>query len=241
MPVPAWQNDRVAVYGPDGAPDPLVPSPVPVPVATVRQGRGHALRDMSAYCQQKVGAATGGWGASGAQSLQAASSRPPSLSPQTELRHQYCGPGRPDRLQVQQPPGPEKPILQVGRALSLHGGRLPRPLPRALPTGRLCRRYTGTTPSPPPGSHYTSPSENMWNAGSTYNLSSGMAVAGEQPACAWGGGGVRVLPWPAAGAGPSSSPALTSPSPCRNADRLRPEQCYCRRLQCGPQQPDSSR
>ncbi|XP_043322554.1 histone-arginine methyltransferase CARM1 isoform X4 [Cervus elaphus] len=39
-------------------------------------------------------------------------------------------------------------------------------------------RYTGTTPSPPPGSHYTSPSENMWNAGSTYNLSSGMAVAG---------------------------------------------------------------
>uniref|UniRef100_A0A452QPS3 Histone-arginine methyltransferase CARM1 n=1 Tax=Ursus americanus TaxID=9643 RepID=A0A452QPS3_URSAM len=39
-------------------------------------------------------------------------------------------------------------------------------------------RYTGTTPSPPPGSHYTSPSENMWNTGSTYNLSSGMAVAG---------------------------------------------------------------
>ncbi|KAM7142458.1 histone-arginine methyltransferase CARM1 isoform 6-T6 [Molossus nigricans] len=39
-------------------------------------------------------------------------------------------------------------------------------------------RYTGTTPSPPPGSHYSSPSENMWNTGSTYNLSSGMAVAG---------------------------------------------------------------
>ncbi|CAO2635859.1 Histone-arginine methyltransferase CARM1, partial [Lemmus lemmus] len=39
-------------------------------------------------------------------------------------------------------------------------------------------RYTGTTPSPPPGSHYTSPSENMWNTGSTYNLSSGVAVAG---------------------------------------------------------------
>lgn len=37
-------------------------------------------------------------------------------------------------------------------------------------------RYTGTTPSPPPGSHYTSPSENMWNTGTTYNLSSGMAV-----------------------------------------------------------------
>ena len=35
----------------------------------------------------------------------------------------------------------------------------------------------------------------MWNAGSTYNLSSGMAVAGEQPTCAWGGGGGRVLPW----------------------------------------------
>ncbi|KAK1342757.1 hypothetical protein QTO34_015523 [Cnephaeus nilssonii] len=39
-------------------------------------------------------------------------------------------------------------------------------------------RYTGTTPSPPPGSHYTSPSENMWNTGSTYNLSSGMTVTG---------------------------------------------------------------
>ncbi|XP_062454412.1 histone-arginine methyltransferase CARM1 isoform X2 [Rhea pennata] len=39
-------------------------------------------------------------------------------------------------------------------------------------------RYTGTTPSPPPGSHYTSPSENMWNTGSTYNMSTGMAVAG---------------------------------------------------------------
>ncbi|XP_074710801.1 histone-arginine methyltransferase CARM1 isoform X2 [Strix uralensis] len=39
-------------------------------------------------------------------------------------------------------------------------------------------RYTGTTPSPPPGSHYTSPSENMWNTGSSYNMSTGMAVAG---------------------------------------------------------------
>ncbi|NXP67622.1 CARM1 methyltransferase, partial [Chloropsis cyanopogon] len=39
-------------------------------------------------------------------------------------------------------------------------------------------RYTGTPPSPPPGSHYTSPSENMWNTGSTYNMSTGMAVAG---------------------------------------------------------------
>ncbi|KAM7074434.1 LOW QUALITY PROTEIN: histone-arginine methyltransferase CARM1 [Ciconia maguari] len=39
-------------------------------------------------------------------------------------------------------------------------------------------QYTGTTPSPPPGSHYTSPSENMWNTGSSYNMSTGMAVAG---------------------------------------------------------------
>ncbi|XP_044275240.1 histone-arginine methyltransferase CARM1 isoform X2 [Varanus komodoensis] len=39
-------------------------------------------------------------------------------------------------------------------------------------------RYTGTTPSPPPGSHYTSPSENMWNTGGAYNMSTGMAVAG---------------------------------------------------------------
>ncbi|KAJ6658267.1 hypothetical protein lerEdw1_020539, partial [Lerista edwardsae] len=37
--------------------------------------------------------------------------------------------------------------------------------------------YTGTTPSPPPGSHYTSPSENMWNTGGAYNMSTGMAVA----------------------------------------------------------------
>ncbi|XP_026569026.1 histone-arginine methyltransferase CARM1 [Pseudonaja textilis] len=39
-------------------------------------------------------------------------------------------------------------------------------------------RYTGTTPSPPPGSHYTSPSENMWNTGGAYNMNTGMAVAG---------------------------------------------------------------
>ncbi|CAM4682439.1 histone-arginine methyltransferase CARM1 isoform X1 [Caretta caretta] len=39
-------------------------------------------------------------------------------------------------------------------------------------------RYTGTTPSPPPGSHYTSPSENMWNTGGAYNMSTGMGVAG---------------------------------------------------------------
>uniref|UniRef100_A0A674KHE0 Histone-arginine methyltransferase CARM1 n=1 Tax=Terrapene triunguis TaxID=2587831 RepID=A0A674KHE0_9SAUR len=39
-------------------------------------------------------------------------------------------------------------------------------------------RYTGSTPSPPPGSHYTSPSENMWNTGGAYNMSTGMGVAG---------------------------------------------------------------
>lgn len=52
--------------------------------------------------------------------------------------------------------------------------------PWPCPCVHLCCRYTGTTPSPPPGSHYTSPSENMWNTGSTYNLSSGMTVTGEQ-------------------------------------------------------------
>ncbi|KAM6914283.1 histone-arginine methyltransferase CARM1 isoform 2-T3 [Lycodopsis pacificus] len=39
-------------------------------------------------------------------------------------------------------------------------------------------RYTGTTPNPPPGSHYTSPSENMWNTGTAYNMNQGMAVSG---------------------------------------------------------------
>uniref|UniRef100_G3NPT8 Histone-arginine methyltransferase CARM1 n=1 Tax=Gasterosteus aculeatus aculeatus TaxID=481459 RepID=G3NPT8_GASAC len=39
-------------------------------------------------------------------------------------------------------------------------------------------RYTGTTPNPPPGSHYTSPSENMWNTGGAYNMNQGMAVSG---------------------------------------------------------------
>ncbi|XP_061568863.1 histone-arginine methyltransferase CARM1 isoform X1 [Cololabis saira] len=39
-------------------------------------------------------------------------------------------------------------------------------------------RYTGTTPNPPPGSHYTSPSENMWNTGAAYNMNQGMAVSG---------------------------------------------------------------
>uniref|UniRef100_A0A8C1D7W8 Histone-arginine methyltransferase CARM1 n=1 Tax=Cyprinus carpio carpio TaxID=630221 RepID=A0A8C1D7W8_CYPCA len=39
-------------------------------------------------------------------------------------------------------------------------------------------RYTGTTPAPPPGSHYSSPSENMWNTGGTYSMSQCMAVSG---------------------------------------------------------------
>ncbi|MGH0189048.1 UNVERIFIED_CONTAM: hypothetical protein FKN15_033059 [Acipenser sinensis] len=37
-------------------------------------------------------------------------------------------------------------------------------------------RYTGATPSPPPGSHYTSPSENMWNTGGGYGMSQGMGT-----------------------------------------------------------------
>lgn len=76
----------------------------------------------------------------------------------------------------------------------------------------LCCRYTGTTPSPPPGSHYTSPSENMWNTGSTYNLSSGMAVAGERPH----EGGTGALPGPSWGssAPDMASHPLTSPSLC---------------------------
>lgn len=50
---------------------------------------------------------------------------------------------------------------------------------------RMCR-YTGSTPNPPPGSHYTSPSENMWNTGSAYSMNQGMAVSGEhtwKPEC----------------------------------------------------------
>ncbi|XP_030636993.1 histone-arginine methyltransferase CARM1 isoform X2 [Chanos chanos] len=39
-------------------------------------------------------------------------------------------------------------------------------------------RYTGTTPAPPPGSHYTSPSENMWNTAGAYSMSQGMAMSG---------------------------------------------------------------
>ncbi|TSK87488.1 Histone-arginine methyltransferase CARM1 [Bagarius yarrelli] len=43
-------------------------------------------------------------------------------------------------------------------------------------------RYTGTNPNPPPGSHYSSPSENMWNTGGAYSMSQGMAVSGMQTA-----------------------------------------------------------
>lgn len=49
------------------------------------------------------------------------------------------------------------------------------------PTAVLVCRYTGTTPNPPPGSHYTSPSENMWNTGAAYSMGQGMAVSGEVP------------------------------------------------------------
>ena len=66
--------------------------------------------------------------------------------------------------------------------MAFGGGGIPfwPTAPRPCPRVHLWCRYTGTTPSPPPGYHYTSPSENMWNTGSTYNLSSGMAVAGER-------------------------------------------------------------
>ncbi|XP_023696803.1 histone-arginine methyltransferase CARM1-like isoform X1 [Paramormyrops kingsleyae] len=39
-------------------------------------------------------------------------------------------------------------------------------------------RYTGASPAPPPGSHYTSPSENMWNTAGAYSVNQGMAVSG---------------------------------------------------------------
>ncbi|XP_077476003.1 histone-arginine methyltransferase CARM1 isoform X2 [Stigmatopora argus] len=40
------------------------------------------------------------------------------------------------------------------------------------------KRYTGTTPNPPPGSHYSSPSENIWNTGVSYSMNQGMSVSG---------------------------------------------------------------
>ncbi|OCT59320.1 hypothetical protein XELAEV_18000741mg [Xenopus laevis] len=39
-------------------------------------------------------------------------------------------------------------------------------------------RYTGSAPSPPPGSHYSSPSENMWNTGGAYTMNTGMGMGG---------------------------------------------------------------
>lgn len=110
-------------------------------------------------------------------------------SSQTKLRHQYCRPSGPDRLQVQQPPGLEEPLFQVSWSV-------PQPSACAIqdndPGGRgapshgvyvvvyvcFCR-YTGSTPTPPPGSHYTSPSETMWNTGGAYSMSQGMAVSGK--------------------------------------------------------------
>ncbi|XP_069623232.1 histone-arginine methyltransferase CARM1 isoform X4 [Ranitomeya imitator] len=35
-----------------------------------------------------------------------------------------------------------------------------------------------STPSPPPGSHYSSPSENMWNTGGAYTMNTGMGMGG---------------------------------------------------------------
>ncbi|XP_041961031.1 histone-arginine methyltransferase CARM1-like [Alosa sapidissima] len=37
-------------------------------------------------------------------------------------------------------------------------------------------RYTGSTPAPPPGSHYTSPSENMWNTTGTYGMNQNISA-----------------------------------------------------------------
>ncbi|XP_063787494.1 histone-arginine methyltransferase CARM1 isoform X3 [Pseudophryne corroboree] len=39
-------------------------------------------------------------------------------------------------------------------------------------------RYTGSTPSPPPGSHYSSPSETMWNTAGAYTMNTGMGMGG---------------------------------------------------------------
>ncbi|XP_031418059.1 histone-arginine methyltransferase CARM1-like isoform X2 [Clupea harengus] len=37
-------------------------------------------------------------------------------------------------------------------------------------------RYTGSNPAPPPGSHYTSPSENMWNTSGNYNMNQNVSA-----------------------------------------------------------------
>ncbi|KAG5832576.1 histone-arginine methyltransferase CARM1 [Anguilla rostrata] len=53
-------------------------------------------------------------------------------------------------------------------------------------------RYTGATPAPPPGSHYTSPSESMWNTGGSYNMNqpmSGMPAAYDLSTVISGGSG----------------------------------------------------
>lgn len=111
-----------------------------------------------------------------------------SLSHQTKLRHQYCCPSGPDRIKVQQPPGLEEPLFQVSWSLNTPvyvwhclmvetGNHWSASL--MLNTCICICRYTGTTPNPPPGSHYTSPSENMWNTGAAYSMSQGMSVSGE--------------------------------------------------------------
>lgn len=110
-------------------------------------------------------------------------------SSQTKLRHQYCRPGGPDRLQVQQPPGLEEPFFQVSWSVPLpsacaiqdnEGGKGSSLSWRVCCCVCVCFcRYTGSTPTPPPGSHYTSPSETMWNTGGAYSMSQGMAVSGK--------------------------------------------------------------
>uniref|UniRef100_A0A674BUP3 Histone-arginine methyltransferase CARM1 n=1 Tax=Salmo trutta TaxID=8032 RepID=A0A674BUP3_SALTR len=53
-------------------------------------------------------------------------------------------------------------------------------------------RYTGSTSAPPPGSHYSSPSENMWSNGGVYNMNQGGMPAVYDVSTGIGGGGSTV-------------------------------------------------
>ncbi|XP_052373396.1 histone-arginine methyltransferase CARM1-like, partial [Oncorhynchus keta] len=53
-------------------------------------------------------------------------------------------------------------------------------------------RYTGSTSAPPPGSHYSSPSENMWSNGGVYNMNQGGMPAVYDLSTVIGGGGSTV-------------------------------------------------
>lgn len=119
-----------------------------------------------------------------------------SPSQQTKLRHQHCCTGGSDRIKVQQSPGLEEPLFQVSfrsEVSATHGCgkhhltfKLRRTVCLILKVCALCVcRYTGSTPNPPPGSHYTSPSENMWNTGSAYSMNQGMPVSGEHTQEHW--------------------------------------------------------